>query len=77
MPNRLQTLDTDGLAERGVYLHPYLGANGERYVVAVDRSGRRVMEATLCRGRRDVDLVVDLLWQFLDNTDPTHLVLLT
>lgn len=78
MPHRLRTPVEDPLAKRGVYLQPFLGPDGERYVVAVDRHGKRILEATLPRGGRDVDSVVHLLWEFLDTADPAaHLTLLS
>lgn len=77
MPHRLNTIASDGLAERGVYLHPYAGTNGERFVVGINHAGNRVLEATLPGGGAEVDAVVLLIWSLLDEIDPvTRLTLL-
>lgn len=64
------------LASRGVYVHPYQGVAGEQFAVAVDRRGRRRVEATIYHPQ-DADMVVGLLWDALDRVDPTHLQLIS
>lgn len=57
------------LVSRGVYVHPYVGAAGERFAVAIDRRGRRVVEVTIANEETEPD-AVNLLWDLLDRTDP-------
>jgi hypothetical protein len=54
---------------RGVYYEPWFGPNGERYLVAVTRDGRRIMEATIFPGV-EASTVEDLLWDILNREDP-------
>lgn len=75
MPGQRQPQVNETL-ERGVYLHPFTGTNGERYAVAVNRSGCRVLEATIYTPD-EIDEVIDMLWQFLDRRDPGYLRLLS
>lgn len=58
------------LASRGVYEHPFVGPQGERYLVAVDRRGRRVLEAAIYPGTSDPAAVTAILRDMLDQMDP-------
>lgn len=65
-----------GVAERGVYEHPFIGPDGERYLFAVDRRGRRVLEATIYPWTENPAVVTAFLESFLERADPTHVKLL-
>jgi hypothetical protein len=69
MPHRLKTPPAAALAERGVYFLPWKGIHGERYLAAVDRQGRRIVEATVFPGV-DSRPVERMLWDVLDREDP-------
>jgi glyoxylase-like metal-dependent hydrolase (beta-lactamase superfamily II) len=57
------------LAARGVYYLPWLGSAGEMYLAAVDRFGRRVLDATVLPGH-DLNAVEQALRELLDEHDP-------
>lgn len=57
------------IAARGVYYLPWTGTNGELYLTAVDRRGRRILEATVYPGA-DPDAAELALWDLLDREDP-------
>lgn len=70
MPHHSAEVPTSlDLAERGVYVLPFVGRGGERYVVAVNRLRQRVLEATVLPDM-PVDAVTDMLWALLDREDP-------
>lgn len=76
MPKRTQPVRPIGVADRGVYEHPFIGPEGERYLFAVDHRGRRIMEATVYPWTSDPSVVTDFLEAFLDREDPAHIKLL-
>lgn len=76
MPNQPQPLKPSGVAERGVYEHPFVGPEGERYLFVVDHRGRRILEATIYPWTPDPAVVTAFLEAFLDREDPMHLRLL-
>jgi hypothetical protein len=57
------------IAARGVYHLPWLGRNGETFLVAIDRYGRRILDATVTPGA-DMDTAELALWDLLDQQDP-------
>ena len=60
-------------ARRGVYELPFRGSQGERLLVAVDRRGHRLFEASVFPGARDPGAITELLRAALDREDPAHL----
>ncbi len=58
-----------GLVARGVYYLPWTGPNGETLLAAVDRNGRRLLDASVLPGR-DEDATILALWDLLDRADP-------
>jgi hypothetical protein len=76
MPHRRHLIKPAGVAERGVYEHPFVGPDAERYLFAVDRYGRRVMEATVYPWTLEPHIVTEFLEAFLDQQDPPHLQLI-
>jgi hypothetical protein len=58
------------IADRGVYEHPFIGPEGERYLFAVDSRGRRVLETTVFPSCVDPGLVTASLRRALDELDP-------
>ena len=76
MPGQRQPQVDQGLASRGVYVHPYVGKDGEEFAVAVDHRGRLRVEARIMLPG-DRDCVIELLWSTLDRIDPPHLRLVT
>lgn len=75
MPHRLHQVQPDIIASRGVYTLPYRGPEGERYIVAVDRHGQRIAEATVYPSVRDASDLTAVLWSILERCDPVHLTL--
>ena len=57
------------IAARGVYYLPWIGTRGEVYLAAVDRHGRRILDATVYPGQ-DPDATERMLWEMLDTNDP-------
>jgi hypothetical protein len=56
--------------ERGVYIAPWVGSNGEFVLIAISRTGQLVGEpATIPLGYDHV-LAGDELWERLDAKDP-------
>jgi hypothetical protein len=68
MPHRSKSIAPHGLVKRGVYILPWTGPNGETILTAVDRHGRRVLDATVLPGHDDAATLA--LWEMLDRTDP-------
>jgi hypothetical protein len=54
---------------RGIYLAPGTGPGGERYFVAVDAAGRRILSAAVYPGH-DTLPIEAALWSLLDRYDP-------
>lgn len=71
-----QVCEVSERAPRGVYEQPYVGVRGERYFVAVDRAGRRILDATVPPGVAETPAVVRALWHLLNEFDPPRLTLL-
>jgi len=61
---------------RGVYYLPWFGSDGEIFLVAVSRSGRRILEATV-QPNQNAAVAVTMLRKLLDEVDPVPLRLLT
>jgi hypothetical protein len=58
------------VAERGVYFLPWYGTLGEVWIVAVDRHGCKLGEATVLPGQSPRS-TERLLWALLDREDPS------
>jgi len=76
MPGQSQPKVSES-ARRGVYELPFCGTQGERLLVAVDRRGRRLFEASVFPGVKDPGIITDLLRAALDREDPTYLEIVT
>lgn len=57
------------IAQRGVYYLPWFGTDGEIFLAAVDRHGRRVYDAVVRRDE-DPEFTEAWLWHRLDEEDP-------
>lgn len=57
------------IAARGVYHLPWLGTAGELYLAAVDRWGRRILEATVEPGQ-NLHEAERVMLEMLDEHDP-------
>lgn len=57
------------IAARGVYHLPWLGRDGEIFLAAVDRHGRRILEATVYPGQ-DVRGAEQAMRELLEREDP-------
>jgi hypothetical protein len=57
------------IAARGVYYLPWTGTDGEVYLAAIDRYGKRIFEATVYAGQ-DADAAELALWELLEQKDP-------
>lgn len=73
MQQQSHTVNDQPIARRGVYELPFLGLEGERFLVAVDRRGRRVMDATIYPTIADPGLITDILEEVLDRIDVSPL----
>lgn len=57
------------LLERGIYIMPYLGPNGEMILAAINRRGERTIERLMGSDERQ-EAVEDELCRQLDQNDP-------
>jgi hypothetical protein len=58
------------IAARGVYHLPWHGRNGEIFLAAVDRFGRRILDAVVYPDQ-DVQAAERAMRELLDREDPT------
>lgn len=58
------------MAERGVWVAPWLGPKGETVLVAVDRHHCRIGDEVLVPAGMNSVLIADGLWERVDRDDP-------
>lgn len=52
--------------ERGVFVAPWVGPNGEHVLIAIDSRGRLVGEPTTVEGDCVFQQVAEVLWELLE-----------
>ena len=57
------------MAERGVWIAPWLGENGEMILVSVRRDRRRIEERPIPTGSNSI-AISDAMWDRLEAEDP-------